>query len=75
MTAAVSAMLRVVLLLPGSSLGDLDSFLIFDGWMFDSVGGCFVETWAFRRSAPLLAAFTTMCDTTRTSNYLMTVLF
>ena len=34
---AVSAMLRAVLLLPGSSLGGLDSFLVLDEWMFNSV--------------------------------------
>ena len=35
--AAVSAMLRAVLLLPGSSLGDLDSFLVLNEWTFDSI--------------------------------------
>ena len=35
--AAVSAMLRAVLLLPGSLLGDLDSFLVLDEWTFDSI--------------------------------------
>ena len=37
MAVAVSAMLRAVLLLPGFSLGSLDSFLVLDGWMFDLI--------------------------------------
>ena len=40
MAVAVSTMLRVVFLLPSSSLGSLNSFLsilVLDEWMFDSV--------------------------------------
>ena len=41
MSVVVSAMLRAVLLLPGFSVGGLDSFLFLDGWMCDSFGGLY----------------------------------
>ena len=61
--AAVSAMLCAVLLLPGSSLGDLDSFLVLDEWMFDSIWWLLYSFVDVPASSPaLLAAFTTVCS-------------